>query len=123
MLIVYASKTGNVERFVRKLPAPRLLRICTGEEEVSEPCVLLTYTTGLGQVPPEVERFARRNQTHIRAVAASGNRNWGSNYAKAADRLAASFGFKVIHKFELSGRTEDVTRFWEGVRALALPRA
>jgi protein involved in ribonucleotide reduction len=123
LLIVYASKTGNVERFVRKLPTPRLLRIATGEEEVEEPCVLLTYTTGLGQVPPEVERFARRNQAHIRAVAASGNRNWGSNYAKAADRLSAAFGFEVIHKFELAGRAEDVVRFWEGVRALALPRA
>ncbi|WP_027891774.1 class Ib ribonucleoside-diphosphate reductase assembly flavoprotein NrdI [Calidithermus chliarophilus] len=123
MLIVYASRTGNVERFVRKLPAPRLLQIRTGEEEAGEPCVLLTYTTGLGQVPHEVERFARRNQAHIRAVAASGNRNWGSNYAKAADQLAAAYGFEVIHKFELSGRAEDVARFWEGVRALALPRA
>lgn len=123
MLIVYASKTGNVERFVRKLPTSRLLRIHTGEEDVGEPCVLLTYTTGLGQVPPEVERFARRNQAHIRAVAASGNRNWGSNYARAADRLADWFGLEVVHKFELSGRAEDVARFWEGVRALALPRA
>lgn len=123
MLIVYASKTGNVERFVRKLDAPRLLRIHTGEEEVGEPCVLVTYTTGLGQVPPEVERFAHCNRHRIRAVAASGNRNWGSNYAKAADRLAAAYGFEVIHKFELSGRAEDVARFWEGVRALALPRA
>jgi protein involved in ribonucleotide reduction len=123
LLIVYASKTGNVERFVRKLPTKELLRIHTGEEEIGEPCVLLTYTTGMGQVPPEVERFAQRNQAYLRAVAASGNRNWGSNYAKAADRLAERFGLEVIHKFELSGRAEDVARFWEGVRALALSRA
>lgn len=120
MLIVYASKTGNTLRFVNKLGPLESLRITSGEERVEGPCVLVTYTSGFGQVPPEVARFAEANREHIRAVAAGGNRNWGRNFARAADVLSCRFGFPVLLKFELAGRSEDVERFLKGVRDLAL---
>ncbi len=60
MLIAYASRTGNVARFVEKLPFQNRLRIQTGTETVSEPCIVITYTTGFGEVPKEVLEFARR---------------------------------------------------------------
>lgn len=114
MLVVYASKTGNVRRFVQQIPLPRL-EIITGEERVEEPCILITYTTGIGQVPAEVERFARGHLGRIQGVAASGNRNWGSLFAAAADRLAEQYGLPVLHKFELSGSPKDVEKILKGV--------
>ncbi|RIH88606.1 Protein NrdI [Meiothermus luteus] len=117
MLVVYASKTGNVARFAERLPLPRR-RILDGGEGVEEPCVLVTYTTGFGQVPPEVERFVERNRPFIRGVAASGNRNWGLNFARAADLLALRYGLPILHKFELSGTEGDRLRFLAAVAQL-----
>ena len=119
MLIVYASKTGNVERFVQKLPLERSLKICSGLEQITEPCVLLTYTTGLGSVPTEVAHFAAAHAPVIRGVAASGNRNWGSGFAKAAHALNEQDGFPVLHTFELSGLKRDISAFMERLDALA----
>lgn len=118
MLLVYASRTGNIERFVQKLGEVRAVRLHSGDETVNEPCLLLTYTTGMGQVPAEVQRFARHNGPWIRAVAASGNRNWGSNYGRAADVLSSELNVPVMQKFELSGRPTDVVCFIEGVKGL-----
>ncbi|RDI96112.1 class Ib ribonucleoside-diphosphate reductase assembly flavoprotein NrdI [Meiothermus sp. QL-1] len=118
MLVVYASKTGNVARFVERLPVRRLW-IRSGEERVEEPCVLVTYTTGFGQVPAEVERFARENWAWVEGVAASGNRNWGANFAKAADTLASRYGWPVLLKFELSGTEKDRERFLEALQRLS----
>ncbi|PZA06005.1 MULTISPECIES: class Ib ribonucleoside-diphosphate reductase assembly flavoprotein NrdI [unclassified Meiothermus] len=118
MLIVYASKTGNVARFVERLPL-RSLRLRDGEERVEEPCVLVTYTTGFGQIPPEVERFAQENRPFIRGVAASGNRNWGVNFARAADLLAGRYGFPILLKFELAGTEKDRLRLLAAAASLA----
>ena len=119
MLIVYASKTGNVERFVRKLPVTHHLKLCSGDERINQPCVLLTYTTGLGGVPLEVAHFAAAHASLIRGVAASGNRNWGSDYARAAHCLHEQYGFPVLHTFELSGLKRDISAFMERLDALA----
>ncbi len=86
----------------------RALRLVDGEEVVQEPCLLLTYTTGIGQAPPEVVRFVERNRPYIQGVATSGNRNWGSAFARAADVLAERYGLPILHKFELSGTQQDV---------------
>lgn len=117
MLVVYDSRTGNVERFVRKLgmPALRLQENTT----VDEPYVLVTYTTGYGQVPDKVVSFLNRNGRYLRGVAASGNRNWGNSFAGSADRISGEFSVPVVGKFELSGTGRDVQHFVSGVHALA----
>lgn len=118
MLIVYASKTGNVQRFVQKLPLERNLKISSGEESINEPCVLLTYTTGLGDIPEEVKRFVSQNQAFIKGIAASGNRNWGTSFGKAAITLNQQYGFPILHTFEMSGQRKDIAVFMEGVNTL-----
>lgn len=117
MRIVYASRTGNVTRFVQKLALPAQ-KITSGQEQVQEPCVLITYTTGMGEVPEEIQRFMQHNHQHVLAVAGSGNRNWGKNYARSADRIAQQWNIPVLMKFELSGRPEDVACFLEGAQRL-----
>lgn len=117
MLLVYASKTGNVERFVQKLPLERY-KISSGSEVVEQPCVLVTYTTGFGSVPSEVQRFVANNQHQILAVAASGNRNWGNNFAKSAHSLSQQLSIPVLHTFEMSGTKRDIQTMLEQLQAL-----
>ncbi|MFD9274412.1 class Ib ribonucleoside-diphosphate reductase assembly flavoprotein NrdI [Bacillus subtilis] len=116
MLIAYYSRTGNVRRFIAKtgLPAVELSPDLT----LAEPFVCVTGTYGFGQVTRPVADFLAANSAHLAGVAASGNRNWGGNYAKAADIIAAQYGVPVIGRFELAGTDADVRQFIERVNAL-----
>lgn len=117
MLVVYDSRTGNVDRFVRKL-GMESIRL-TETMELDRPFTLITYTTGFGQVPQKVQQFLQKNYRFLRGVAASGNRNWGDAFARSADRISELYQVPVITKFELSGTTRDVTQFREGVNKIA----
>ncbi|MHA6484800.1 class Ib ribonucleoside-diphosphate reductase assembly flavoprotein NrdI [Paenibacillus sp. strain BS8-2] len=116
MLVVYDSKTGNVKRFINKLNM-RSMSI-DNETEINEPFVLVTYTTGFGQVPDKVNSFLKTNHGMLRGVSASGNRNWGSGFAKSADTISSMYDVPVILKFELSGTSLDTEYFVERVRAI-----
>lgn len=115
--IVYASRTGNVRRFISKLDM-EAVAIDDDEMLVNSPFILVTYTTGFGQVPKKVSAFLERNYRHLVAVAASGNRNWGDSFAKSADVIAQTYGVPIVLKFELSGTDQDVKQFKERVEAL-----
>lgn len=120
MRILYHSMTGNVRRFLAKTGFP-----CGSievEKTVDEPFVLVTNTIGFGEVPAETAAFLERNGRFLCGVAASGNRNWGKNFAKAADRIAAAYCVPVICKFELGGTDADVLQFRERVKAIAEQR-
>lgn len=116
MLVVYHSKTGNVKRFINKLN----MRAMSLDEqyEVDEPFVLVTYTTGFGQVPEKVSSFLKHNFQMLRGVSASGNRNWGTGFAKSADTISELYNVPVISKFELSGTNYDTQHFVERVRTI-----
>ncbi|MBB3114521.1 protein involved in ribonucleotide reduction [Paenibacillus phyllosphaerae] len=116
MVIAYDSRTGNVRRFVEKVKG-RAVKI---EEAMTldEPFVLVTYTTGFGQVPDKVMTFLERNHGRLRGVCASGNRNWGEKFAGSADTISRMYGVPVLHKFELAGTARDVERFEQEVRAV-----
>lgn len=117
MLIAYASKTGNVRRFINKLNLPAVPIDET--ETLDEPFVLVTYTTGFGQVPDNVVSFLERNASKMIGVSASGNRNWGDGFAKSADTISERYGVPVLYKFELSGTQRDVDNFKREVSAVA----
>jgi protein involved in ribonucleotide reduction len=120
MLVVFDSKTGNVRRFVDKL-SMRAVQL-SESMNIQEPFVLITYTTGFGQIPEKVSLFLRQNYRYLAGVSASGNRNWGDSFGKSADSIAERYGVPVLTKFELSGSTEDVKRFESEVNALAARR-
>ena len=109
MLIVYDSKTGNVRRFFNKLGLPenKGIEIRAGLK-VYEPYILLTYTTGMGQVPQTTLDFLKTNNRNLHAVVASGNKNWGQNFALSANKISIMYGVPILHKFEMSGMPEDV---------------
>lgn len=111
MLIAFDSRTGNVRRFIGKLPV-RSVQI-DEQLTVNEPFILVTYTTGFGEVPQRVATFLSQNEQHLVGVAASGNRNWGDRFAKSADVVADTYNVPVIGKFELSGTERDAKQFLE----------
>lgn len=114
ILVAFASRTGNVRRFVTRLGLPSV-EIREGVR-VDAPFFLVTYTTGFGEVPFLVEKFLEVNRQLV-GVAASGNRNWGDNFARAGDLIADEYGVPVLHKFELSGTDADVEFFRKKVQA------
>ncbi|MFS0841208.1 class Ib ribonucleoside-diphosphate reductase assembly flavoprotein NrdI [Paenibacillus sp. 1P03SA] len=116
MLIVYASRTGNTKRFVTKTGLPS--QSIDDVRSPSEPFVLVTYTDGAGEVPERVRRFLRAHSRVLRGVAASGNRNFGSDFGRAANTIAAEYGVPIVHRFELSGASSDVEKFKKGVEEI-----
>ncbi|MCP8968539.1 class Ib ribonucleoside-diphosphate reductase assembly flavoprotein NrdI [Ectobacillus ponti] len=120
MLIAYDSMTGNVKRFIHKLnmPAVKVEEGLILDEEF----VLVTYTTGFGNVPERVTKFLERNHSRLQGVSASGNRNWGDMFGASADHISHQYEVPVVSKFELAGTNKDVEIFKERVRELAAYR-
>ncbi|MET1248236.1 class Ib ribonucleoside-diphosphate reductase assembly flavoprotein NrdI [Sporolactobacillus sp. STCC-11] len=117
MLILYETMTGNVKRFLAKTGLVH--EPISSSDRVHEPYVLVTNTIGFGDAPEQVKNFLKKNGQYLVAVAASGNRNWGQNFAHAADVVSQMFHVPVLYKFELGGTAEDVVEFRERVKALA----
>lgn len=115
--IMYFTVTGNNKRFIDKLNHDNTDLITDGLI-INEPFILLTGTINFGEVPIEVKRFLRDNHENLIAVAGSGNRNWGSNFAKAADIVAEKFNVPLLLKFELSGNQHDVNNFIKEVERI-----
>ncbi len=120
MFIVFDSKTGNVRRFAQKLGLPEhnLIELKAGLK-VYEPFILLTYTTGMGQVPQTTLDFLKANHTNLYAVVSSGNKNWGQNFALSANKISNMYGVPILHKFEMSGMPEDVEIVRERVQNIS----
>lgn len=115
--IMYFTVTGNNERFINKLNYDNTGLITEGLI-IDEPFILLAGTINFGEVPIEIKRFLKDNHEHLIGVAGSGNRNWGSNFAKAADIIADKFNVPIVLKFELSGNEHDVKNFIKEVERI-----
>ncbi|MBN9644524.1 class Ib ribonucleoside-diphosphate reductase assembly flavoprotein NrdI [Corynebacterium mendelii] len=130
MLVVYfSSATENTHRFVGHLglPSARIpLRRSDPDLVVDEPYVLICPTYGGGvsisgreprPVPHQVIRFLNNehNRSLIRAVIASGNTNFGSDFGKAGDVIAAKCNVPYVYRFELMGTPEDIDAVRRGL--------
>lgn len=115
MLLVYVSRTGNIKRFLLKLPSLEglfILEITNTDEKMNREYVLLTYTDKLGKIPLIVEDFLQNNAEYLVGVAGSGNRNFGGdNYANAARLISIKHKVPLLMVFELSGNIHDVQKF------------
>ena len=104
-MIVYASRTGNVEYIVGKLGLPS--RKIEGSMQVEEDYILFTYTDRLGEVPEVVKAFLEDNASYCKGVIASGNWNFGTNFGKAGDIISTQLGVPLIAKVDLRGEPRD----------------
>ena len=111
--IYYDSRTGNVQRFIDKVVqitgwhAQRIQQ----DMHIDQEGHLVTFTTSFGQIPPLTQEFIQNNSAYLYSVSSSGNRNWGRNFAIAADKIATNYEIPLAFKFELSGTMEDINQF------------
>ncbi|HJG44013.1 class Ib ribonucleoside-diphosphate reductase assembly flavoprotein NrdI [Corynebacterium phoceense] len=133
LVVYYSSATENTRRFVDKLGLPSARIPLRKSEEpliVDEPYVLVCPTYGGGAsishqnsrpVPPQVIRFLNNehNRSLIRAVISGGNSNFGADFGKAGDVIAAKCKVPYVYRFELLGTDEDVRLCREGLLGAA----
>ncbi|GGG89456.1 class Ib ribonucleoside-diphosphate reductase assembly flavoprotein NrdI [Staphylococcus pragensis] len=117
MKVVYFSFSGNVRRFIKRSELTDVMEITKEncKDNIEEPYILVTGTIGFGEVPQEVQSFLEVNHHYLRAVAASGNRNWGQNFAKAGRTISESYDVPLLMKFEVQGTNKDVIEFKDKV--------
>ena len=124
LLVYFSSVSENTRRFVDKLglPARRIpLRPSEPHLVVDEPYVLLTPTYGggapRGAVPKQVIRFLNNehNRELLRGVIAAGNLNFGPDFCKAGDIVAAKCQVPYLYRFELMGNDEDLRLIKQGL--------
>lgn len=117
MKIYYFSFTGNVRRFIKRTELNNAVEITQSNcaEPVDEPYLLVTGTIGFGEVPKPVQSFLEVNHQYLRGVAASGNRNWGQNFAKAGRTISEQYNVPLLMKFELHGTNKDIDEFKDKV--------
>ena len=111
--LYYDSKTGNVQRFINKV-----IQITGWEAHKIEDNLamedaghLITFTTKMGAVPDNTQRFMDTYASKIYSVTSSGNRNWGKNFGLAANKISEDYDIPLAMKFELSGTMEDINQF------------
>jgi protein involved in ribonucleotide reduction len=105
-MIAYASRTGNVRFIAKQLGLPGVE--IRDDMTISEPFLLMTFTDGLGQVPPIVQRFMDRNGSYCKGVAVSGNSNFGHHlFGRAGDTIAKEWNIPLVRKIELRGYSQD----------------
>ena len=117
MKVVYFSFSGNVRRFIKRTELTDVMELTQNNcsERREEPFVLVTGTIGFGEVPQPVQSFLDVNEDLLKAVAASGNRNWGQNFAKAGRSISERYQVPLLLKFEVQGTANDVNEFKEKV--------
>ncbi|MDR0484996.1 MAG: class Ib ribonucleoside-diphosphate reductase assembly flavoprotein NrdI [Alphaproteobacteria bacterium] len=111
MLIVYASKTGNIIKFLKKSNVSNIFKIETGSEVISENFVLITYTTGIGELPLEVATFLKNNHKNMIGVIGSGNKNWGGSFCNATNIIQKTYKTPILLTFEMAGNKHDIEKF------------
>ena len=109
MKLVYASRTGNVEKLVGKVGAPDVLKITTGDEEVDDEFILITYNDGEGEIPGIVKKFLDNNAFLCSGVFTSGNAlNHPYTYNGAAHKIEEEYGLEIKGKFDDDGDLDVV---------------
>lgn len=111
--LYYESKTGNVDRFINKVTQITGWKATRIQEDTVavDHGHLITYTINFGKVPEKTLNFMNKYTHLIDSVSSSGNRNWGRNFAVAADKLSEEFDKPLAFKFELSGTLVDINEF------------
>ncbi|WP_447641869.1 MULTISPECIES: class Ib ribonucleoside-diphosphate reductase assembly flavoprotein NrdI [Chitinophagaceae] len=123
MILYYDSLTGNTKRFVEKVQKQRpdweIIKI-NPKEKVERPGHLVTFTIGIGNIPLTTTIFVKNNKDYILSVSSTGNRNWGENFGKAADKLSKHYNIPFLMKIEMSGLQNDVQDFIHLIEAIPL---
>ena len=116
MLIVYYSMTGNIRRFLKSMDIPDTFELyqitpANVRDKIDDDFILVTPTYGFGAVPDIVKNFLQVNSSNMHAVASSGNRNWGQNFARAGEFISNDYSVPLLMKIELHGSPAEREQF------------
>lgn len=120
-IIYFSNVSNNTHRFIEKLSlSTNIKRIPVKgdwDEKIDSPYVLITPTYNERGVPIQVMRFISKyeNRQKLSGVIASGNINFGDDYAKAGYVISKKCNVPLLYTFELMGTKEDVNRVEEGL--------
>lgn len=121
MIIAYASLTGKVKMFTdvlsKYLPNYEYMKVVR-QMAIDSPFVLITYTTGFGDVPREVNELLENSGHNLVAVVGSGNRNWGNNFCGGAKKISTVYGVPLLHLFENNGYETDAQIVSERIKEI-----
>lgn len=120
-IIYFSNVSENTHRFVQKLELEGIRRIPIKgeiEEEPENPYVLITPTYNERGVPIQVMKFLNKHQNRnkLAGVIASGNINFGDDYAKAGLVISKKCNVPLLYTFELTGTPEDIVKVKEGLK-------
>ena len=127
-VVYFSSVSENTKRFVEKLGV-KTVRIPLKTDEAAEfiydkDSVLVVPTYGSGDegstVPKQVIKFLNNpvNRSHVKAVIATGNTNFGESYGLAGDIVATKLGVPLLKRVELLGTPEEVQEVKERLAQL-----
>lgn len=110
VLVVYDSKTGNVEWFARQLGLPmRSVNDLTEfKGELKQPIFLITHTIKRGMVTKATQEFLNRYADNTIGVCVSGDRRWGQLYGLAGDKIHLEYDIPLVRKIDLRGYPSDI---------------
>ncbi|MFA6801265.1 MAG: class Ib ribonucleoside-diphosphate reductase assembly flavoprotein NrdI [Acholeplasmataceae bacterium] len=106
MVIVYDSLTGQSKRFAHKLNLDTF--DINLYQRMNEDVLLVTRTFNFGEIPESTIKFLDQFRNIVKGVCVSGNKNWGSNYGAAGDKIEKIYHIPLVLKFEASGFDKDV---------------
>ena len=126
-IVYFSNYSGNTKRFVEKLEV-KAVRIPIGDSDdpiiVQDRYVLFVPTYGGGSeshaIPKQVRSFLNvaSNRDKLVGVVGLGNTNFGKDYCKAAEMIAAKTGVPILGRVEIFGTDHDVNTIKERLAML-----
>jgi protein involved in ribonucleotide reduction len=127
-IVYFSNYSGNTKRFVEKLDEDSI-RIPINQKDtdpiiVTKRYVLFVPTYGGGSeksaIPRQVKTFlnVESNRDNLVAVVGLGNTNFGKDYCKAAELIAAKTGVPILGRVEIFGTEEDTITIKERLAML-----
>lgn len=106
MELFYYSRTNNTKRFIDKLETD-IDSFNITEAHPQGSFILITPTYNFGQIPEEVVEFLEQHGSKLAAVISCGNKNWGTAFGQAGNKISDRYDVPLLHKLELSGNKKD----------------
>ena len=127
-IVYFSNYSGNTKKFVEKLDEDSI-RIPINQKDtapiiVTQRYVLFVPTYGGGSdksaIPRQVKTFlnVESNRNNLVAVVGLGNTNFGKDYCKAAELIAAKTGVPILGRVEIFGTEEDTITIKERLAML-----
>jgi protein involved in ribonucleotide reduction len=127
-IVYFSNYSGNTKKFVEKLDKDSI-RIPINQKDtdpitVTQRYVLFVPTYGGGSdksaIPRQVKTFlnVESNRNNLVAVVGLGNTNFGKDYCKAAELIAAKTGVPILGRVEIFGTEEDTITIKERLAML-----